>query len=197
MQLVSDQISSNELAVVIGVLKKTIKDLPTGDIAEFGCYVGTTSLHIQPIALQHTRQFHVYDSFAGLPEKTKEDDSPAGLDFKQGELFASKKQFIQNFKKAGMPSPTIHKGWFSDLTSNDVPQALCFAFLDGDFYSSIYDSLQLVWPNILANGIVLIHDYGRATLPGAKRAVVHFMSHTPNAQLVRVQEHIAILQKSA
>ena len=195
MHLLSDQISPSELLVVIQSLEETLRELPSGDIAELGCYVGTTSIHIQPIALRYARQFHVYDSFAGLPAKTKEDESPAGLEFQRGELLASKKQFIQNFNKANLPLPVIHKGWFSDLTGKDMPNTLCFAFLDGDFYGSIYDSLQLVWPRLVTQGKVLVHDYGRATLPGAKRAVHHFLSHTPNAKLQRVQEHIAVICK--
>ena len=195
MHLLSDQITHSELQTVMRVLSQTLQTHSSGDIVEFGCYVGTTSVHIQPLALLHKRSFHVYDSFEGLPEKTIEDSSPAGLEFKKGELRASKKQFIQNFKKANIPLPVIHKGWFSTVSPQDVPRNICFAFLDGDFYASIYDSLLLVWPRLTTHGLVLVHDYGRATLPGAKRATDHFISHTQNAQLVRVQEHIAIIHK--
>ena len=77
-------------------------------------------------------------------QKNPEDNSAAGDQFKAGELLAPRKTFVQNFKKAGLKSPIIHKGWFSDFTSDDVPENIMFAFFDGDFYESIVDSFGLV-----------------------------------------------------
>ena len=36
----------------------------------------------------------------------------------------------------------MHKGWFDQLSDREVPEQIAFAFLDGDFYSSIIDSLR-------------------------------------------------------
>jgi O-methyltransferase len=112
----------------------------------------------------------VYDSFEGLPEKTSQDNSPAGFAFKQGELKSSKKQFIQNYKKAQLALPIIKKGWFKELAPDDIPDIISFAFLDGDYYESIYDSLKLIAHKIDKHGYILVHDYGRVTLPGAKKS---------------------------
>jgi O-methyltransferase len=117
----------------------------------------------------------VYVSFAGLPEKSIEVFSRAGEQFKAGEIRAGKNQLLAEFHKAGLKPPIIHKGWFNELTPNDVPDQIAFAFLDGDFYDSILDSLQLVWPNLAPNAVITIDDFARDALPGPERAVKEFL----------------------
>jgi O-methyltransferase len=174
--IISDQIKRPALEVVLGELEKTLKNDIPGDIVEFGCYIGTTSLFVRRLldAYNSDKTFHVYDSFEGLPPKEQQDNSPVGDDFKAGELSVSKKQFIEQFQKARLKTPVIHKGWFDGLTSDDVPGKIAFAFLDGDFYGSIIDSLRLVWPRMQAGGVITVDDYGREALPGVERAVRDF-----------------------
>lgn len=108
--------------------------------------------------------------FQGLPPKSTQDASVTGEGFTAGALAVSKKQFIREFQKAELKPPVIHKGWFSELTDNDVPGQIAFAFLDGDFYESIKDSLRLVVPRLAPGGRIIIDDYAREALPGAARA---------------------------
>ncbi len=171
--IISDQVDKTELRAVLLELERLLQRGVCGAVVEFGCYVGTTSLFIARL-LQHYNQqatYHVYDSFQGLPDKTAQDFSAAGEQFKAGELFATKKQFIANFKKAGAPLPVVHKGWFHDLSPDDVPPNITFAFLDGDYYQSIHDSLQLVVPNLAPTHTIVVDDYASSALPGAARAV--------------------------
>ena len=79
--------------------------------------------------------------------------------------------FINNFKKAGLRMPTIHKAWFSDLTPEDVPENIMFAFFDGDFYESIADSFRVCEDKFSEGAVVVIDDYANEALPGAQRAV--------------------------
>jgi O-methyltransferase len=143
--LISDQISKAQLCVILDELEKTFQKGLVGAVVEFGCYIGTTSLFIRRLldSLDITREFHVYDSFEGLPPKSKADESGAGEQFRAGELAVSKKEFLRQFQRAGVRPPMVHKGWFKDLTNQDMPDLIAFAFLDGDFYESIYDSLNL------------------------------------------------------
>jgi O-methyltransferase len=170
--LVSDQVNKNQLAVILREFEAVLDRGVEGSIVEFGCYIGTTSLFLRRLldARAEPRELHVYDSFAGLPLKTAEDESRAGEQFVAGELAVSKKQFLQQFQRAALRPPIIHKGWFSDLTATDVPEHIACAFLDGDFYSSIRDSLQLVLPRLQPGGVIIIDDYAREALPGAARA---------------------------
>jgi len=182
--LISDQVNKQQVEVILRELERVIATGTPGAIVEFGCYIGTTSLFIRRLlnALEADtitpRPFHVYDSFAGLPQKTIQDASVTGDQFKAGELAVSKKQFLQQFKKAGLHPPIIHKGWFNQLTDNDAPDKIAFAFLDGDFYESIRDSLTLVLPHIQKGSVIIVDDYAREALPGAARAVHELLPNT-------------------
>lgn len=170
--IISDQVDTEDIHIVLTELEEVLGKRVPGDIVEFGCYIGTTSLFVRRLVDQRgeNRTFHVYDSFEGLPPKSREDESPAGTNFQAGKLAVSKKQFIREFQKAGLRLPAIHKGWFSDLTDDDVPERIAFAFLDGDFYESIKSSLRLVIPRMSPGGTIVIDDYAREALPGVARA---------------------------
>lgn len=171
--LISDQVSKDEVRTILNMLSIVLEKGIEGDIVEFGCYTGTTSLFISRLLkeLDPSRAFHVYDSFSGLPEKSTEDSSPAGTQFVAGELSASKKQFVENYMKAGLPLPIIHKSWFSDLSEKDVPEKICFAFLDGDYYHSILDPWRLIKGSLSSGAVIAIDDYTNSSLPGVYKAV--------------------------
>ena len=176
--IISDQVDRTGIKTVCDSLEKVLKTGVDGHIVELGCYVGTTSVFIRRLldkySQSETREFHVYDSFAGLPDKHDKDQNAAGIDFKAGELFATKKELIRAFASQNLKIPSIHKGWFSELKEDDIPQPLAFAFLDGDFYESILDSLRLVWPKMSEGSYVLIDDYMNPSLPGVEKAVAEF-----------------------
>lgn len=192
MKLLSDQIDERELNIILRELEKTISHDVNGDVVEFGCYVGTTSVPIGQRLMSTNKKLYVYDSFAGLPEKTNEDQSPAGTQFVAGELFASKKQLIKNFTQAHVPLPVITKGWFSELTPDQVPSEISFAYLDGDYYHSVLDPLKLIWPKLSPGAIILVDDYANEALPGAAKAVNDWLKSHP-AKL-RVEHSLAIIQ---
>jgi O-methyltransferase len=191
--LISEQIEKPELKVILNNLEKVLNDSVAGNIVEMGCYAGTTSLFISRVLkqLNSNKQFHVYDSFEGLPEKSSLDSSPAGTQFKAGELSVSKKQFIDNYKKASLSTPHIHKGWFNKLTNEDVPEEICFAFLDGDYYDSIKDSLHLIQDKLTPGSVIIIDDYQNEALPGAKRATDEWLSGKNYS--LRIEKSLAVI----
>jgi O-methyltransferase len=171
MKLLSDQVSESEVTIILRELERTITRQVSGDVVELGCYVGTTSVFLAKAIEKTNKKLYCYDSFEGLPEKSSADASPAGTQFKKGELLTTKKQFIQNLKKANVRMPIVKKAWFSDLTPKDLPSKIAFAFLDGDYYQSIKDSLKLVWPKLVGGAVVVVDDYANEALPGAAVAV--------------------------
>lgn len=194
--IISDQIKRPALEVVLQQLQGVLDREVEGDIAEFGCYIGTTSLFIRRLldaAPVPARAFHAYDSFEGLPPKVQQDMTPVGADFKAGELSISRKQLLAEFRKARLQPPVVHKGWFGELGRGDVPERIAFAFLDGDFYQSIIDSLRLVWPRLQPGGVICIDDYKRDALPGVERAVQDFFQK--KSVQVRVAHNIGIIHK--
>ena len=142
---------------------------------------------------ESNKQLHVYDSFNGLPDKTIEDASVTGSDFKAGELKVSKRELIKNFKRSGLALPYIHKGWFYELKDKDIPKEISFAFLDGDFYNSIMESLLIVWPRLNHNGQIIIDDFEKNNLPGVSRAVNEFF-HDKDITIT-LQKDLAIIKK--
>ena len=175
-----------------------------GDFVELGCYRGDTSLLLEKMLenaekskkiTNGSKTLWLYDSFAGLPEKTKEDSSVAGDEFKASELFVSKREVIERFKKANLKLPVIKKSFFENLNpETDLPEKISFAFLDGDLYSSIKTSLNLVVPKLSEQGIILVHDYNNPKLPGPARAVDEFLQIHPAFKL-KLFETLAFLSR--
>jgi O-methyltransferase len=194
--LISEQISQSALKVVLRNLATVVVNNIYGDVVEFGCYTGTTTLFLRrllnELGQSTNRSLYAYDSFEGLPEKTAADSSAAGIEFQAGKLYVSKKQFLKEFQKAQLEPPITHKAWFNQLRDDQLPEQIAFAFLDGDFYESIMDSLRLVWPRLSSGAIIAIDDYDRETLPGVKRAVDDFFRSKPIT--VYHEHNIAILK---
>lgn len=193
--IITDQVEKHELKLILDELEKVASESQQGAVVEMGCYAGTTSLFIQRLLdeMQSTVEFHVYDSFEGLPEKSAKDSSPAGMQFKAGELAVSKQTYINNFKKAGLELPVIHKGWFSDMMADDIPEDIVFAFLDGDYYDSIMDSLKLIAAKLGSGSVVIVDDYQSEALPGARKAVDDWLQNNKDYAL-KVSRSLAIIR---
>jgi O-methyltransferase len=195
MKLLSNQVDEREVSVVLRELERVLSADVLGDVTEFGCYIGTTSVHLAARLKGTDRTLWLYDSFEGLPPKTSEDHSPAGEQFVTGELLATKKQLIKNLTQAHVLMPKITKGWFSELTEQQVPDLIAFAFLDGDYYHSIKDPLKLIWPRLSPGAIVVVDDYANEALPGAARAVNEWLQG--HQATIKVEHSLAIIQLSA
>lgn len=192
MSLISDQISAEEIQAITRELRAVIKNGVRGDVVEFGCYLGTTSIHIaKALAMHDLHEFYVYDSFEGLPDKSNNDASPLGIQFKSGELTASKKQFINNMRQAGVKLPYIKKAWFNELAQSDIPEQIAFAFLDGDFYDSIKQSLKLIENNMAKRSVIVVHDYSNQALPGSAIATNEWLKN--REYKIKFEQSLAII----
>ena len=129
MKLLSDQVNEREIQIILRELEKTRAIF--GDIVEFGCYVGTTSVFLAKKIEEWNSEKHLwlYDSFEGLPEKSVEDINSLGEDFKKGELCASKKQLISNLRKANVKKmPKITKVGLIRFRENKSLRKLALLF---------------------------------------------------------------------
>ena len=190
----NDQVSESDTSRIIELARSALS--VEGDFAEFGCYKGDTSLLLAELLVEKSveksvdkmgksggeevensgsgkarKRLWIYDSFEGLPEKGEVDKSVLGIAFRGGELAVTKREVKERFLRAGLPVPVIKKGWFKDLEDSDLPERIAFAFLDGDFYESIKDSLRLAVPRMSEGGVIVVHDYSNPALPGVKKAV--------------------------
>lgn len=165
----NDQVSEPETAKIIELAREALNT--EGDFVELGCYRGDTSLILADLLRGTDKELWLYDSFEGLPEKSEADASVVGENFKGGELVVTKREVKARFLRAGLPLPVIKKAWFADLTDDDLPNKIAFAFLDGDFYESIKDSLKLIEGKMVKGGTMIVHDYNNIELPGVAKAV--------------------------
>lgn len=193
-RIISTQIKKDELEVLLDELENVLNNNVVGDVVELGCFEGTSALFEMRMILEVApdKNLYLYDSFEGLPPKTNHDQSAAGDVFRQGVLKASKSKLKHNFVKAGLPLPEITKAWFYELELKDLPDRICFAFLDGDFYESIMDSLKLIYPKMEKGSVIVVDDYHNAQLPGVKKAIQeYFKDYDVN---IEVKNSLAIIR---
>ncbi len=165
----NEQVSRLETEKILEIARECL-NIP-GDFVEMGCYKGDTSLMLADLLSGTGEELWIYDSFEGLPRKSIDDESVLGEDFRAGELYVTKREVKERFLRAGIKLPIIKKAWFNELTREDLPGEIAFAFLDGDFYESIRDSLLLVESKMVKGGVIMVHDYDNAALPGVAKAV--------------------------
>lgn len=159
-----------------------------GDIVEFGCFQGHVSKILQLISPD--KSVHVYDSFEGLPIRSEVDNNTAFA----GMMSTSVESLIENFSNDKIPLPQIHQSWFEDLLQDDIPEKISFAYLDGDLYESIKCSLNLIYDNVIKQGIIMIDDYGNEW-KGVKIAVDEFFSNKPETVKIMAGTYKAVVVK--
>ena len=187
------QVDPKETAIILKYAREALQF--DGDFVEFGCYKGDTSVKLAEIIKNTAKRLWLYDSFAGLPAKSAEDQSTIGSQFQAGELLATKRQVVDRFRHANLPRPIIKKAFFDELDpAQDLPEQIAFAFLDGDLYDSLKTSLHLVWPKIPKGTTIITHDYNNLELPGATRAVDEFLRTHP-AKHFTTQHTLALITK--
>mmetsp|Transcript_35646 Transcript_35646/g.80589 ORF Transcript_35646/g.80589 Transcript_35646/m.80589 type:complete len:264 (+) Transcript_35646:66-857(+) len=155
-----------------------------GAVVELGCRSGKTSVGIRRLInyFDRNRSFHVYDSFEGLPDRTIEDGPCVLATDSKGGMVVSEADFRDTFESRGLKLPHgIHKGFFADVSDDDYPSLVAFAYFDSDLYTSILDSFRKVYHKVVPGGVIVVHDYmtdGRFL--GPKQAIDEFLADKPD-----------------
>ncbi len=184
-EMANPMMNEEKLVNIYHLFDSVLRQGLQGSVVELGCYEGVTSVMLQRILNLHgsRKSIHVYDSFEGLPSKQDDDgDTP----YQEGSCATSQDRLIANFEKYGVRLPSIHVGWFCETLPHDLPRKICFAHLDGDFYSSILESLEAVYDRLVPGAVVVIDDYCNPQilnrwnlLPGVKKACDEFFQDKP------------------
>jgi O-methyltransferase len=172
-QVDSSIINQDQVKKLVEYLLDTIENNIDGDVVELGCYVGESSKYLMKTLIEtnSNKKLYVYDSFEGLPDLSKWEINTG---WRPRTLVTSEDVLTSNFIENNLPTPIITKGWFCDIPENKLPEKISFAFLDGDFYDSIYDSLVKVYDRVVDGGYIFFHDYKRNDLPGVEAAIKDF-----------------------
>jgi len=140
------------------LLTQTLLQNIEGDVVELGCHKGAVAAIIQKTLEENNsnKKLFLYDSFKGLPEKNEKDGNTR---FQEGWCKTDESKVYDFFKKNEIKKPKIFSGWFKDTLPKKLPKKISFAHLDGDFYSSIKESLENIYPKLSKGAVVVIDDY--------------------------------------
>jgi O-methyltransferase len=191
-KIISGMMTYSQIYGVLDNLKKVLDKNIDGDVVELGCNVGTTSIFIRKLLDKYNskKKYHVYDSWEGIPElnnfekKHAKNHSTLQRQFRKGDCKITKNSFINTFTNRNLELPIINSGWFKDIPDNKYPNKICFAFFDGDTYTSIIDSLNKVYHKVQKGGIIIIDDCGWDVLPGVELACNDFLKDKPEKLLL-------------
>lgn len=165
-----------------------------GEVIELGCYRGLSAILLQKTLdnFSNKKQLHIYDSFEGLPEKTKDDVVVTSANMRKcdyldnhrigkGWFHSTREELIENFRDFQVKIPIIHEGWFALTLKENLPSEISFAHIDGDLYQSTIVALEEVYPRMSIGAIAVIDDYcdelvheRQNSLPGVKLACDSF-----------------------
>jgi len=189
-------VNSDQIKNVVLYLADAIESKLKGDVVELGCYLGETSKYIAKTIEESKsgKKYYVYDSFEGLPDLSKFEE---GTGWKPRTLNTTEDVFISNFELNDVPLPIITKSWFKDIKNKELPDKICFAFLDGDFYTSIFESLEKIYDRVVDGGYILVHDYKRPDLPGVEAAILeYFRLNNLELNIIEACEQLAVIRKN-
>ena len=134
---------------------------PEGCFCEVGVFHGGSAWELYQVTSLQGRELHLFDTFRGTPVHTP------GLDkHKIDDEFADE----QAPKRIAdvMPLAHLHIGVYPDTHPKDLKE-IAFIHCDCDQYVSYRAVIDIMWPLVVSNGMMLFDDY--PYLGGAKKAV--------------------------
>jgi hypothetical protein len=139
-----------------------------GDLVECGCFAGASTCKLSILARILGKTLYIFDSFEGLPEvdenNLRDFHARRGqdwvTDWTAGRYAANLDLVYSNVRKYGeLDACVFVKGWFSrDLFGANLPDQICFAFVDADVPSSVRECLTSIWPRLVERGVFFSHD---------------------------------------
>lgn len=157
-----------------------------GDLCEFGVAQGATSALMANEIRTTSKRLWLFDSFEGLPRPTAKDQliddifNLGSIEHYAGKMACSVDQVIQRLKDIGFPLDrvTIVPGFIEESSkSTSLPERVCFAYVDFDFYEPIKIALELLDSRMHPGGHIVVDDYGFFS-SGAKDATDEFVAES-------------------
>ena len=180
-----------EAMYVLAELHAAISD--DGDVCEFGVAQGATSALLANELRATAKTLWLYDSFAGLPKPSAQDQLKddifrlGSMERYEGEMRCDSREVEHRLAAIGFPADRyrIRPGWVHDtLREDNGPRAVCFAYVDFDFYEPIRHTLEYLDRHLTPNGRIVVDDYDFFST-GAKTAVDEFVASHPDYELVK------------
>lgn len=177
--------SASEAMYILEFLHKSSK--LEGDVCEFGVAQGATSALLANEIRQTQKNLWLFDSFMGLPKPTDKDVliddifSLGTIDKYEGAMSCQVNEVKSRLEDISFPFSRVKiiPGFIEDtINYSDLPDKVCFAYVDFDFYRPTSTALRFLNKRLLAGGFAIVDDYGFFT-SGAKEAVDELIREYP------------------
>jgi O-methyltransferase len=165
-----------------------------GDIVECGVWRGGTcmlaALRLQQLGASN-RRLMLYDTFAGMPapttaDRAHDDDLLPEWEKQKADdhnewCYASLEEVRANLYSTGYSRDliTFVQGRVEETIPATLPRSIALLRLDTDWYESTAHELTHLYPRLVANGVIVIDDYGHWR--GSRDAVDEYITreHLP------------------
>lgn len=169
-------------------------DLGQHAIVECGVWHGGASLAMMDL-IPECPEFHLFDSFEGLPEPSERDGqkaiqlSKANL-FVNGRNYSNFEKIMESVSELGFSErATVHKSWFDETVfAKKIDRPIGILRLDGDWYDSTKTVLNRLFDSVVAGGLIIMDDY--FDWPGCSQAVHDFLSERKLPDTVRTYDNL-------
>jgi predicted O-methyltransferase YrrM len=168
-----------------------------GDICEFGVGSGATSALLANELRRTGKVLWLYDTFAGLPAPTAEDeliddvDQLGSMAAYHGTMYHAQAEVRERLSSIGIPPEAfrIVAGLFDETIGDErLPEQVSFAYVDFDFYAPVRAALEKLLSRLSPGGIIVVDDYGYFS-SGAQKAVDQFLAAHPGLFEIEVPNY--------
>ena len=157
-----------------------------GSIVECGVWKGGSMMAALLALKTNNRSIYLYDTFEGMSEPTKEDNSYKNESaqkayltkddyWKRIECHSSLNEVENNIYKTNYPKDKISfiQGKVEETIPKTIPDKIAILRLDTDWYESTMHEMVYLFPKLVKGGVVIIDDYGH--WKGCKKAVDEYL----------------------
>ncbi len=150
--------------------------LEEADYLELGSHRGF-SLRVIHKFMDPSQTLYALDTFEGFDERDiAVERSIYDTEWGAGSFASTSVERVATYVGDGTwPSNLkLVRGWFPDAFADLTNHRWRFVHVDFDLYQPIKTALETVWPNMVAGGVVMVHDYGCYGFPAVRKAVDEF-----------------------
>jgi O-methyltransferase len=172
----------------------------SGCIVECGVWRGGMSAAIADTL--PGRVHFLFDSFEGLPPAKEEVDGADAIAYQRDKnhpAYHDNCRAERSFAERAMSLSAakeyhLVQGWFADTLRDFIPPTpIAVLRLDGDWYDSTMQCLDVLYQHVAPGGLVLIDDY--YSWEGCARAIHDYLSKTKSPVRIKQRGWVAYFSK--
>lgn len=183
-------VSIDRLWAVIKATKYIVENNIEGDFVECGVWRGGCSLAMAMVLddLKADKKIYLFDTYEGMTEPTEYDLTHSNVNAKDKFIkskrndhnewcYASIEDVKSQFKKLDLENKAkFIKGDVLETLNEEInlPDKIALLRLDTDWYESTKHEMNILYPRLQKDGVLLIDDYGH--WQGSRKAIDEYIS---------------------